>query len=168
MPRFSTLQLNRLFLDALGDSAKYVDDPAGKPLLVDVDLGGTTAKISVYLFNCTNPPGGRKSDEYKSQLIFPGQQRGERGSFLKGDGRIVLLGAVATLAQTDDTGVFVFWDAMYHDNCSYSTNIQVKSEVLIGALAKNVNIGLRASGEKIVACRPDHLVEGIKERIFTV
>lgn len=168
MPRFSTAQLNYLFLDGLGASVTFVDNASAKPLLVDVDLGVFTAKLRVYLYNCTNPPGGRKSDEYKSQVILPGQQRGERGSFIKDDGRIVLLGAVAAMAETDNTGVFAFWDAMYHENCSYSTNIQVKSEVLIGALANDVSIGLRGNGEKIVACRPEHLIKGIKERIFTV
>lgn len=168
MPYFSTIQLNNLFLSGLGGAVKYVENATAKPLLVDVDIGVSIVRLRVYLFNCTNPPGGRRSDEYKSQIILPGQQRGERGSFIKGDGRIVLLGAVATFAQTDDIGVFVFWDAMYHDNCSYSTNIQVKSEVLIGALGKDVNVGQRSNGEKIIVCRPEYLVQGIRERIFTV
>lgn len=168
MLHFSTAQLNRLFLDGLGDSAMFIDNISSKPLLVDVDLGAFSAKLRVYLFNCTNPPGGRKSDEYKSQIILPGQRRGERGSFIKDDSRIVLLGAVASLSKIDDTVVFVFWDAMYHENCSYSANIQVKSEVLIGAFANDVSIGLKGNGEKIVACRPQHLIKGIKERIFTV
>lgn len=168
MPHFSTTQLNHLFLDGLGASVTFVDSASVKPLLVDVNLGAFMAKLRVYLYNCTNPPGGRKSDEYKSQVILPGQQRGERGSFIKDDGRIVLLGAVAAMAEMDNTGVFAFWDAMYHENCSYSANIQVKSAVLIGALANDVSIGLRGNGEKIVACRPEHLIKGIKERIFTV
>lgn len=168
MARYSTEQLNRLFLDSLGEAVVSASTITDKPLLVETNLDYFNAKLRVYLFNCTNPPGGRKSDEYKCQITLPGLRRGEHCSFIKGDGRIALLGAVAKLAETNDAIVFIFWDAMYHENCSYSANIQVKSEILISAFAKNVSVGIKSNNEKIVACRPMHLREGIKERIFTV
>jgi len=166
--RLTTKQLNQIFIDSLGNAITYISDQNVKPLVVDLMLPSFPAKLRVYLFNCTNPPGGRASDEYKSQIIVPGQRRGEHGGFVYDDDRFVLLGAYAILGNTQDSGVFVFWDAMYHENFAYSTNIQVKSEILIAALAQPVSIGRKSNKETIIACRPQHLCEGIETRIRTV
>lgn len=166
--RLSTRELNKLFLQGLGSAVTYVEDDTGKPLIVDIRVESYIAKLRVYLYNCTNPPGGRASDEYKSQIIVPGQMRGERGNFVHDDGRIVLLGAYAFLGDTTDAGVFVFWDAMCHENFSYSANIQVKSEIMVAALSSPVSIGKKSNGETIIACRPQYLFDGVKTRLYTV
>jgi hypothetical protein len=166
--RLTPRQLNDFFIYSLGNAVTNINDPNEKPLLVDIKLSSFSVKLCVYLYNCTNPPGGRASDEYKSQIIVPGQQRGQHGSFVHADGRIVHLGAYAILGNTPDTGVFVFWDAMYHENFAYSANIQVKSEILIAALTQPVSIGRKNNNEKIIACRPQYLCEGIESRIMTV
>ena len=165
--RLSTVRLNQLFLDGLGAAVEYVQSVKEKPLVADIRLGSYTAKLRAYLYNCTNPPGGRASDEYKCQIIVPGQERGQRGHF-NFDGRIVILGAYALLSEEQDIGVFVFWDAMCHENFSYSANIQVKTDVLIGALSSPVSYGRRNNNETIIACRPEHLLKGIEERIHIV
>lgn len=166
--RLTAKDLNAIFIDSLKDAVTFVENPNGKPLLIDVKIESYTAKLRVYLYNCTNPPGGRASDEYKSQIIIPGQARGERGNFPHEDGRFVVLGAYTRLADSDDSGVFVFWDAMCHENFSYSANIQVKSEILVAAMANNISVGKKNNNETIVACRRTYLLEGIKTRIFTV
>lgn len=166
--RLTPRELNALFIDGLKDAVTFIENPSAKPLVIDVKINSYIAKLRVYLFNCTNPPGGRASDEYKSQIIIPGQARGQRGNFPHEDGRFVILGAYTTLADTDDSGVFVFWDAMCHENFSYSANVQVKSEILVAAMANNVSIGRKNNNETIVACRKNHLLEGIEARLFTV
>ena len=165
-PRLSTRELNHLFLTGLGDKARIVGEITDKPLLVDAKLP-YSVKLRVYLYNCTNPPGGRAADEYKSQIIVPGQSRGDRGNFDYSGGRLVILGAYARLTAEKDSGVFVFWDPMFHVNFAYSANIQVKSEILIRAFAEKVSYGKKTNGESIIACRYQHLQEGIDARIKT-
>ena len=161
-------ELNEVFISYLGPAVQCVINPKGKPLELDVQLTSHFAKLRVYLFNCTNPPGGRAPDEFKTQLTVPGQKRGERGQLFYGGDRIVLLGAYARLGTTTEDHVFVFWDATCHNEFAYSSNIQVKTDILISALVKGVTIGRRTSGETIVACTPTHLKEGVETRLLTV
>lgn len=137
-PRFTTTQLNELFVSSLGKGSRVIGNISDKPLLVDVNIP-FEVRLRVYLYNCTNPPGGRASDEYKSQIIVPGQGRGTRGNFVYSEDRIVVLGAFAKLTPDMDSGVFVFWDPMFHVDFAYSANIQVKSEILIRAFAEPVS-----------------------------
>lgn len=166
-PRFSKYALNRIFVDALGNSVKWIGKIDEKPLLIDIAIPHLV-RLRAYLYNCTNPPGGRKSNEYKSQIIVPGQNRGERGNFDFSDDRIVILGAYAKLIEQSEDGVFVFWDTMRHANFSYSANIQVKSELLIAALAKPVCEGKKTNGEIILTAKPEFLLNAIKRRIEIV
>ncbi len=166
-PRLRTVQLNELFVSSLGKQSHVIGNLTDKPLLVDAAIP-FDVKLRVYLYNCTNPPGGRASDEYKSQIIVPGQERGARGNFLYSEDRIVILGAYAQMTSDMESGVFVFWDPMFHVDFAYSANIQVKSEVLIRAFAELVSYGEKNNGETIIACRPQNLREGIKARITTV
>lgn len=62
--------------------------------------------------------------------------------------------------------VFVFWDPMFHVNFAYSANVQAKGEILIDTFANRVSLGKKATGEVIVACRPQNLIEAIKTRII--
>ncbi len=167
IPRLSTSKLNELFVSNLGSSSRVVGSISDKPLLVDANVP-FAVKMRVYLYNCTNPPGGRASDEYKSQIIVPGQARGARGNFEYTEDRIVILGAYAQMANDEDSSIFVFWDPMYHVDFAYSANIQVKSDVLIRAFTETVSFGRKNTGEILVACRPHNLQEAIRARITTV
>ncbi len=166
-PRLTTKQLNELFVSNLGKGSRVIGTLSDKPLLVDVDIP-FEIRLRVYLYNCTNPPGGRASDEYKSQIIVPGQARGTRGNFVYSEDRIVILGAFAQLTTDTDSGVFVFWDPMFHVDFAYSANIQVKSEILIRAFAEPVSFGEKSNGETIIACRPENLIDALRARIATV
>ena len=157
-------QLNRLFVDGLGPAVKKVDDINGKPLLVDLKEP-FPLKLRVYLYNCTNPPGGRALDEYKIQVIVPGQKRGTRGRFDYSGGRLAILAAFVGLSEDTDDGVFVLWDADKHPEFSYSANFQVKAETIIEALCIPVAASTRANNEVILAVRPRHLLSAVRMRV---
>jgi len=162
--RLNKEQLNRLFVDGLGSAVEKVKDINAKPLIIDLKYP-YALKLRVYLYNCTNPPGGRALDEYKIQVIVPNQSRGQRGRFDYSDGRLAILAAYARLSDDIDNGVFVFWDADKHTEFSYSANLQVKAETIIEALCIPVATGTRANNEVVLAVRPKYLLSAIETRI---
>lgn len=159
--RLQKSELNRLFLDGLNENVAWHSDYKKTPLLVDLH-NPLPLRMRVYLFNCTNPPGGRALDEYKIQIILPGQRRGERASLDYSEGRIPLL---AAYVSSGDDGVFVVWDADKHEDFSYSANLQVKSDVIIQALYARIATITRKNGEILIATRPQNLYEAIKRRL---
>lgn len=154
-------ELNRRFLSGLGEKVAYHSGEDSAPLLIDL-AAPFSLKLRVYLFNCTNPPGGRALDEYKIQIIFPGQKRGERGVVDYSEGRMPLLAAYVPEGKE---GVFVLWDADKHEDFSYSANMQVKSDVIISALYMDIASITRKNNETILAVRPQHLYTAIKRRL---
>ena len=156
-------ELNRRFIEGLGSHVCWTSDEDSAPLLIDIRSNtGTEYRLRVYLYNLTNPPGGRATDEYKAQIILPGQQKKERASLDYSDGRFPLLVAYA---QEGKDGVFVLWDADKHDNIAFSSNIQVKSDAIIKALYKRIVRSCRTNNEIIVSARPQYLYEAIRERM---
>lgn len=154
-------ELNQLFIDGLGSMIAEHSGEESAPLLIDL-VAPLSLKLRVYLFNCTNPPGGRALDEYKIQMIFPGQKRGERGTVDYSDGRMPIL---AAFVAEGTNGVFILWDADKHEDFSYSANMQVKSDVIINALYSDIASITRKNGETILAVRPQHLYKAIKRRL---
>lgn len=156
-------ELNRRFIEGLGDHVLWSSGEDSAPLLVNVCSNtGVEYRLRAYLYNLTNPPGGRTADEYKAQIILPGQQKKERASLDYSDGRFPLLVAYA---QEGKDGVFVLWDADKHDNIAFSSNIQVKSDAIIMALYRKIVRSSRTNNEIIVSARPQYLYEAIKERM---
>lgn len=153
-------ELNKLFLDGLGDMVAFHSEDS-TPLLVEL-VAPLSLKLRVYLFNCTNPPGGRTLDEYKIQVILPGQKRGERGVLDYSEGYMPVL---AAFIPEGETGVFIIWDADKHEDFSYSANMQVKSDVIINALYTDIASTVRKNGEVILAVRPKFLYAAIKRRL---
>ena len=164
MKKLNKEQLNRLFIDGLGSAVEKVEDITAKPLLIDIRRP-YPIKLRVYLYNCTNPPGGRALDEYKIQLIVPEQARGQRGTLDYSGGRLAILAAFARVSDRLDDGVFVLWDADKHVEFSYSANLQVKAETIIEALCLPVAQGTRSNNEIVLASRPKHLLSAIEMRI---
>lgn len=161
--RFRKRELNRLFLNGLGEKVIWSSSEEKAPLLVDFMFApDVKLRIRVYLFNLTNPPGGRAPDEYKAQIILPGQKKGEKASLDYSEGRLPIL---AAYIQEGPEGVFVLWDADKHDQIAFSSNIQVKAETIIMAAYKKIAYSKRANDETIVAVRPQYLFEAIKCRI---
>lgn len=166
-PRFRKEQLYKLFIEGLGDIVEKHSDFNKPPLLVDL-MAPYPLRLRVYLYNCTNPPGGRSIEEYKFQVILPGQKRGDRGQLDYSDWRMPILAAYALIGDNIGDGVFVLWDAYKHDSFAYSANMQVRAETILKALSSNVAISRRGNGEIILATRPQHLFEAIKCRVSTL
>ncbi|MGG6309216.1 hypothetical protein [Paenibacillus macerans] len=162
--RLSKQKLNQIFIDGLGSHVKQHSGMSSVPILVDL-ASPFPLRIRAYLFNCTNPPGGRPIDEYKFQIILPGQRRGSRGSLDYSDGRLPLLAAYARMTDEIEGGVFVLWDPYKHKDFAYSANMQVRAETIIRALYEPVALSKRNNGETILAARPDHVVDAIRMRV---
>ncbi len=163
--KYSTEKLHQIFLEALGSSVVSHSSIDEKPLYVQLGLPYNTM-IKVYLFNCTNPPGARQAGECKSQLILPGQKRGERGKFNIEFGVVTLLAGFATITGNVEDGVFVFWELKKHMEFAYSANVQVSLNTLLRAYSEQMfSMKKRGNKEWIVVTRPNHIVEAIQERI---
>jgi len=163
-PKLRKEQLNRLFVDGLGDSVKKVTDITAYPLLIDLK-DPYPLKLRVYLFNCTNPPGGRALDEFKIQVIGPGQKPGMKGHFDYSGGRLAILAAFVQQSEDYNDGIFVLWDADKHPEFSYSANFQVKADTIIDALSLPVACAERHNKEIILAAQPKHLLDAIRMRV---
>lgn len=158
--RLSKKQLNSIFLEGLADHVIWHSDIETSPLLVDLQPRGL--KLRAYLWNCTNPPGGRALDEYKIQVILPGQKHGVRGQLDYSDGRLPIIGA---LVQDGEDTVFALWDADKHPDFAYSGNMQVKADAIIEAFCRRLAETTRKNGERIVCARPQYLYDAVVRRM---
>ncbi len=162
-PRFTAQQLHSMFLADLGSGYDVVSDISKKPLLVRSGKH-PKALYKVYIYNCTNPPGGRTLDEYKIQLIIPEQKRGERGVLDESDGSTILLVGLAVY-DTPEDGVWIIWDTNMHREFAYSTNLQVKMGNLYDTITNPVfSLKKPGNGEVIVIADRKHLREAILMR----
>ena len=159
--RLSTTELQDRFVATVGPTAVVAAStgPSGELL---VELHPPLPKhIRVYIYNATNPPGGRSTPEHKIQLT--GQRRGGRGSL---DWSGVDLVLVCGYAAEHD--VFVFWDAALRIDFAYSTNLQVRTENVEAAAASGVRVRQERrlkTGLEVVICAPSQsVVEAIEER----
>lgn len=160
----STQELHELLLSALGDAVKWCGPMMSKPLEIDVALP-YLLRLRVYMYNCTNPPGGRPKHEYKIQLKVPGQKRSERGHFDWSDGRIVLIMAYAHIYDNPSDGVFVLYDALYHMDFAYCANLQLSASIMSKALIERVGFGTKKTGEIIIAAQKTSLLAAIDSRL---
>lgn len=163
-PKLHKSKLNQIFVDGLGCAVESFVNIGAYPLLLDLRYP-YPLRLRVYLFNCTNPPGGRALDEYKIQVILPGQKSRCRASLDYSDGRMPILAAFTTIDGNPENGVFVMWDADKHIDFAYSANVQVKAETIIGALCDPVAESTRNNDEIVLAARPKHLMEALRRRV---
>lgn len=166
-PKLRKHKLHQLFLEGLGDAVLEHSDINSVPLLINLKPPFPIA-LRLYIYNCTNPPGGRALNEYKIQIILPGQERGKRASLDYSGGRMPLLAAYACIADKIDDGVFILWDAYKHKDFSYSANMQVKSDAIIKALSSPIAISKRSNDEIVISSRPQYLLDAIKYRVKVI
>lgn len=163
--RLTTEELHRTLLDLLGSYVESHSDISEKPLMVKL-TAPYNWKLKIYLYNCTNPPGARQAGECKSQIILPGQKRGERGSFIIEPGIITLLMGFARPTWDEEDGVFVIWELKKHMEFAYSANVQVSLAMLLQSYSEPVYATQkRGNGEWIVVSQPDRLIDAIKKRV---
>lgn len=118
-----------------------------------------------YLWTVTHVESSdRPADEFKIQLILPGQTRGDRGD--------LKLDAVPTflLGYSPDFGVFVAWEARCHADFSYSKAVQVQENLLSEARRTGWAVAsprtMRGSGgneEVRVACTSGNLLHLMRQ-----
>lgn len=160
----STPELHRQFLNDLGSDFILISDIEQKPLLILHKQFAETV-YKVYIYNCTNPPGGRQLDEYKIQLKLPGQREGERGVLDESDGTIILIVGFANYDCVDN-GVWIIWDTSRHISFAFNANLQVKAGMIIGTTTKCVFCTKkRGNGEVVVLSDRSHLKEAIDLRL---
>ena len=156
--------LNHLFIDALGDAAVWYSKLESFPLECDVSPR-PVSRYRVYLYTVTRQYGGRPQDEYKIQVILPGQKPRTKAPLDTSDGRFPLLGG-----YSPDFGAFVFWDATLYAGFSYSRNMQVRENTLAETLSNKIARLLRQEGgrerERILACQPKNLALCLKQRLM--
>lgn len=161
--RLTAKQLNEMFVSDLGEAFCVKSEIEKKPLLISPTA---TPEITykVYIYNCTNPPGGRTLDEYKIQLILPDQGRGNRGHLDESDGTIILIVGFA-IYDSSENGVWVIWETDRHRDFAYSANLQVKMGNLLDTITNNVFYTKKpGNGEMIVVSDREHLCEAIALR----
>lgn len=157
------VDLNERFLDGLGVAARRVDPAEARPLALEADPP-LPERLRVYIWNATNPPGGRSGNEHKIQLIVPGQSRGSIGNFDWSEDRAVVMAGYA-----EESDVFILWDATKHHDFGYSKNVQVHSDLIAAAVAtgevqqQERTLG---SGEKevVLVAQRTRLVEALARR----
>lgn len=161
--RLSASQLNKLFVADLGEAYCLRSDIDHKPLLIS-PTAGSDIIYKVYIFNCTNPLGGRTLDEYKIQLILPDQGRGQRGHLDESDGTVILIVGFAVY-DTCENGVWIIWETDRHREFAYSANLQVKMGNLLDTITSKVFYTKKpGNGEYIVVADREHLPQAIALR----
>jgi len=162
-PWLTQRQLHKAFLSPLAPAVVSKSDLNEKPL--DVDLSPPLPRrVRLYIYNATQPPGGRPTGEHKIQLIVPGQTRGQRASFDHSDGRIVILAG-----HDSELEVFVLWDAGMYQEFAWSRNVQVGAQTMYRAYAGEIAMQqrrIRGQGiETVVATPSTRLAEAILRRL---
>lgn len=161
--RLSTTELHTLLLHDINKNYKLLSDISKKPLLISPKDNGELV-YKAYVYNCTNPVGGRQIDEYKIQLKLPGQSANERGILDESDGTIILLIGYARY-DTEENGVWIIWETNRHKTFAYNANLQVKLGMLIDTITKKYyHIKKRGNGETIVISDRRHLPQAINLR----
>ncbi len=103
----------------------------------------------------------RRADEFKIQLILPGQAEDERGN-LEFDATPTFL-----LGYSPDFGVFAAWEAKFHPDFAYSSTVQVQESLLSEAGRTGWAVASprpnRGRGEVRVACTSGNLLHLMRE-----
>src|SRR5574344_250863 len=149
--------IHEIFINALGSYVKSHSNVGERPLIIDL-LEPLPITIVVYLFQATNPPGGRTFHEYKINLNVPDQIRGKKGNFDESKGIVILASYIS------DLDIFVLYDAYKHKQFAYNANVQCKDKLIYEACQKNIAKSVKNNGELLIACRSKYLVNALKER----
>lgn len=160
-PLLSHQELHQRFLDALGSLVVRTDSVDDKPLTLEASPP-LPSRLRVYLFNSTNPPGGRSGGEHKIQLIVG--PRGDRGNFDFSEER-----AVVVAGYESDYDAFILWDASRYHSFAYSRNVQVRTDTIEEAVTRNaVATQTRSLGsgdlELVIAVPSARLIDGLVAR----
>ena len=159
----SLLQLNTLFVSDLKESFVLKNGLNEKPILV-VPKALPNVMYKVYIYNCTNPVGGRSLDECKIQLKLPKQPKGMRGVLDESDGTNILIVGFFRLDDRDN-GAWIIWETDKHREFAYSTNLQIKVGFIYDTIVKKYfYTKKKGNSEIVVLSNRDSLVDAIDLR----
>lgn len=113
--------------------------------LTNADGAGSKI-IRIYAWNATHGGGSARAvDEFRIQLTGPMPEN------VPGESTVIV-------GWSEQFQVFAGWDPAIHDQrLSASPSLQVRSDVMIRASAQGIAAGTRASGDVVVAFRPELL-----------
>lgn len=151
--------LQNRFIEHLGNNVEVVSDVKLWPLLIR--LKKMNISLAVYLFPNTNPPGGRRSGEYKFQLKVPNSKSGGRYDF------DYTLGLPLLISYTALYDVYIIYDANRHTNFAWSSNVQSRVEFISKACIDGMAITNKSNNEKLIGVTSEKLFDGIKEWLKT-
>jgi putative restriction endonuclease len=162
MPALPQRVLKAKLAAALPAGTTFRTGDETRPALATIPDYGTAR---FYLWTVTHVESSdRPADEFKIQLILPGQARGDRGD--------LELDVVPTflLGYSPDFGVFVAWEARFHADFSYSKAVQVQESLLSEARKTGWAVGsprrMRGSDgdeEVRVACTSGNLLHLMRQ-----
>lgn len=161
MAKLNTRELNQSFVTALGNLVRAPGDLDGQPL--ELALYGVPPFLRVYLWNASNPPGGRTRAEHKIQLTLPGQPKGDTGYLdFSGSADVTIVGKV------EDEDAFVLWDAYLHPRFQHSSNVQVPSDSVYEAIRDNKIVTfdrrVQLGDETIIIAPTEFLPDALRAR----
>ncbi len=166
---FKKEELNRLFIQSIGDRVSWHSAFSDFPFECDLD-NDSPKRLRVYLYTITRQHGGRPQDEYKIQVILPGHKRHSHVRLDASDDRFPLLGGFSI-----DFEAFAFWDATLYFDFSYSRNMQIRELTLAATYSSKVATQERLlrqgnvrERERIFACQSHNLGTCIDHRLFGV
>lgn len=130
MPALSQPILCSKLRMALPRGSSFHTDDVVRPSVLDipVDSGGSPSswRVRIYLWTVTPVQSDdRPQDEFKIQLILPGQQSGSRGVLDTSGGIPTFL-----LGYSPEYGVFVGWETRFFHSFAYSVAVNVKEALL--------------------------------------
>ena len=122
MPALPQCVLKAKLAAALPKGTSFLTGDETRPAMAMIpDFG--LARLYLWTVTHVESPD-RPADEFKIQLILPGQSRGDRGSLPYDEVPTFLLG------YSPDFGVFVAWESKFHTDFSYSKAVQVREGLL--------------------------------------
>jgi putative restriction endonuclease len=156
MPALPQHVLKAKLAAALPKGTAFLTGDETRPAMATIPGFGTAR---FYLWTVTHVESSdRPVDEFKIQLILPGQTRDERGSLLYDAVPMFLLG------YSPDFGVFVAWDSRFHADFSFSKAVQVREGLLSEARRTGWAVASprsvwRGGGDEVrVACTSGNLL----------
>ena len=151
-------KLNKIFCDSIEVPITEVIDYSSFPLKFEFQ-NLKPSKCILYIWQITDPPGGRTVDENKIQIIIPGQRRDKRANFAHEKDYLTLL-----VGYRVDIEIFCLWDAYLYENIPFSRNVQVKEKTLFDAINGGIqkqNRRLWVGPEIVLASNKSQLKEAI-------
>lgn len=155
-------ELNDLFIKNIGANVDIIGDRNKRPLYLK--LGAPYFRtVMAYIYNCTDPPGGRSVGEYKIQMTDG--PRGQKFHYEDPQGRTILLVGYATIALGNaQEHEWVLFETAKHRVVAYSANIQIYLHQLLRALDQKVAVCVKRNKETVVIARPQYLPEALEKR----